>query len=230
MSKEYIVKSSKKTLSERREYSLFGDIQVYIKDPLTSKVDMSMVIKKLEDSIPRDFTYGVELIIVGQFDDLNKRGVKAAFLDGAIYVTNDQNDVDDIFDDIVHEISHSVEKTHGSILFSDGLVVQEYLGKKQRLVDLLTADGLLVPPDISDEVEYSKEFDEFLHFELGFEKASNYTNGLFIDSYASVSISEYFATGFESYYVEQETQALKKISPALYEKIETLTNYVTEDY
>ena len=94
----------------------------------------------------------------------------------------------------------------------------------------MTADGLLVPPDISDEVEYSKEFDEFLHFELGFEKASNYTNGLFIDSYASVSISEYFATGFESYYVEQETQALKKISPALYEKIETLTNYVTEDY
>ena len=230
MSKEYIVKSSKKTLSERREYSLFGDIQVYVKDPLTSKVDMSMVIKKLEDSIPRDFTYGVELIIVGQFDELNKRGVKAAFLDGAIYVTNEQSDIDDIFDDIVHEISHSVEKTHASILFSDGLVVQEYLGKKQRLIDLLTADGLLVPPDISDEVEYSKEFDEFLHFELGFEKASNYTNGLFIDSYASVSISEYFATGFESYYVEQETQALKKISPALYEKIETLTNYVTEDY
>ena len=46
---------------ERKEYTMLGDIQVYIKDPLTSKkrIDMSMVIRKLEQTIPRDFTYGV---------------------------------------------------------------------------------------------------------------------------------------------------------------------------
>jgi len=168
--------------------------------------------------------------VVGQFDELDKRGVKAVFLDGAIYVTNDQSSVEDIFDDLVHEISHSVEKTHASILFSDGKLVSEYLGKKNRLIDLLTADGQMVPPDISDEIEYDKAFDEFLHFELGYEKAGNYTKGLFIDSYAAVSLSEYFATGFESYYVDKGGAALKKISPALHEKIETLTNYVTEGY
>ena len=230
MSKDYIRKASHKAMTERREYSMFGDIQVYIKDPITSGVDMSMVIRKIEQLIPRDFTYGVELVVVGQFDELDKRGVKAVFLDGAIYVTNDQSSVEDIFDDLVHEISHSVEKTHASILFSDGKLVSEYLGKKNRLIDLLTADGLLVPPDISDEIEYDKAFDEFLHFELGFEKAGNYTKGLFIDSYAAVSLSEYFATGFESYYVDKDGAALKKISPALHEKIETLTNYVTEGY
>ena len=146
MSKDYIRKASYKAMTERREYSMFGDIQVYIKDPITSGVDMSMVIRKIEQLIPRDFTYGVELVVVGQFDELDKRGVKAVFLDGAIYVTNDQSSVEDIFDDLVHEISHSVEKTHASILFSDGKLVSEYLGKKNRLIDLLTADGLLVPP------------------------------------------------------------------------------------
>ncbi len=217
-------------MSERREYSMFGDIQVYVKDPLPQTVDMSMVIRRIEKHIPRDFTYGVELVVVGQFDDLDKRGVKAAFLDGAIYVTNNQDDVDDIFDDLIHEISHSVEKTHASILFSDGSLASEYLGKKRRLIDLMVADGLLVPPDVVETLEYSKEFDEFLHFELGFEKAGNYSKGLFIDSYGSVSLSEYFATGFETYYVDKDGTALRKISPALHEKIETLTNYVSEGY
>jgi hypothetical protein len=230
MSKEYIKKASKKALSERREYSMFGDIQVYIKDPITGDVDMSMVIRRIEKSIPRDFTSGVELIIVGQFDELDKRGVKAAFLDGAIYVTNNQKNSDDIFDDLVHEVSHSIEKTHAGILFSDGELVSEYLGKKNRLIDMLTVDGHLVPPDVVDEVEYNKEFDEFLHYELGYEKAGNYTEGLFIDSYAAVSLSEYFATGFESYYVDMNGGDLQKISPTLHEKIETLTNYVTEGY
>ena len=231
MSEEYIKKSSMKVMSERREYTMFGDIQVYIKDPITSSsVDMSMVIRKLEKSIPRDFTYGVELVIVGQFDELDRRGVKAAFMDGAIYVTNDQSSLDDIYDDIVHEISHSVEKTHAGILFSDGKIESEYMGKKNRLVSLLMADGHHLPPDILDTVEYNQGFDEFLHFELGWEKAGNYTRGLFIDSYAAVSLSEYFATAFEAYYVDQKGQELAKISPAMHEKIEALTNYVTEEY
>ena len=217
-------------MSERKEYTMFGDIQVYIKDPIPDNaVDMTMVIRKLEQTIPRDFTYGIELILVGKFDDLDRRGVKAAFLDGAIYVTNDQSNLDDIFDDIVHEISHSVEKTHASVIFSDGEIINEYVGKKNRLIELLKYDGHLIPPNIP-ETEYSKEFDEFLHFELGYEKAGNYTKGLFIDSYAAVSLSEYFATGFESYYVDKNGMNLKKISPALHEKIEVLTNYVTEDY
>ena len=89
---------------------MFGDIQVYIKDPIPNNaVDMTMVIRKLEQVIPRDFTYGIELILVGKFDDLDRRGVKAAFLDGAIYVTNNQSDLLDVFDDVVHEISHSIE-------------------------------------------------------------------------------------------------------------------------
>ena len=229
--KEYIVKSSNKTLNERREYSLFGDIQVYVKDSLPKNVDVSVILRNVENTIPAELAYGVEVIIIGKFDILDKRGVKAAFMDGGIYITNEQENNDDLFDDIVHEISHSIEVTHGSILFSDGDLIDEYLGKKRRLVELLTSDGHLVPPGIADSTKYNLEFDEFLHHELGWEKAGNYTKGLFIDSYGSVSISEYFATGFESYYVDTNGSALAKISPVLHRKIETLTdtNYSLED-
>lgn len=229
--KEYIIKASRKAIMERREFSIFNDIQVYIKDSLPDSVNMVSVIQKIENSIPSHLIYGVEVIVIGQFDVLDKRGVKAAFMDGGIYVTNDQKNNDDLFDDIVHEISHSIEQTHGSILFSDGELSNEYLGKKKRYIDILASDGHLIPPDITDTVKYSVEFDEFLHYELGFEKARQYCSGLFIDSYSSVSLSEYFATGFESYFVDLAGSDLAKISPVLHEKIEMLlqTNYDLED-
>ncbi len=229
MSKEYIIKSSSKSLQERREYQLFGYINVFIKDPIKNDVNMSLVLKKIEETIPRDFTYGLELIMVGEFEDLKSRDVKAVYQDGAIYVTNDQDSEDDLYDDLIHEISHSVEKTHASIIFADGLLISEYLGKKERLMQLLKADGIVIPPDVPD-LDYHREFDEFLHYELGFEKAMNYCQGLFIESYASVSLSEYFATGFEAYFVDKQGEHLSKISPVLHEKIETLTNYVMEEY
>ena len=79
----------------------------------------------------------LELLVIGQFYDLDMRGLKAAVLDGAIYVTNKQDNLDDVFDDIVHEISHSIELTHGSILFADGELANEYLGKKKRFIQLI---------------------------------------------------------------------------------------------
>ena len=47
------------------------------------------------------------------------------------------------------------------------------------------------------------------------------TTGLFIRPYASISMREYFATGFEAYYLGQK-DALHRISPALYQKISDL--------
>ena len=44
------------------------------------------------------------------------------------------------------------------------------------------------------------------------------TAGIFIRPYAAVSLREYFATGFEAYYLGKE-ETLDKISPRLYDKI-----------
>ena len=46
--------------------------------------------------------------------------------------------------------------------------------------------------------------------------------GLFINAYASVSLREYFATGFADYYLHQNHGFLAKVSPALTKKMNFL--------
>jgi hypothetical protein len=226
----YIKKSHLRVMKERKEYMLFGHINVFVKDALPAHLDMTTVLAAIEKDIPQNFLYDVDTILVGQFDELNTRGVKAAYMDGAIYVTNDQSDNDDMIDDIIHEIAHATEKIYGMEIYADGILEQEFLGKKQRFLDILRVYGYNIPNGESITSEYSKDFDEFVFYELGFEKAGNMTMGLFITPYASASISEYFATGFEAYFLRKERDYLMKISPNLYKKLNELTNYSKENY
>ena len=179
-------------MTERREYTLFGHINVFVKDALPANIDMTEVLMNIERDIPANFLYEVDTILVGQFD--------------------------------------AVEKTYGMDLYGDGAMEQEFLGKKKRFLDILRAYGYNVPTEESYSSEYSKEFDEFVFYELGYEKAGNMVMGLFITPYASASISEYFATGFEAYFMRKEKNYLMNISPVLYKKLNELTNYSKENY
>jgi hypothetical protein len=223
MSKSYIKSSNKKLMSERKEFSLFGSINVFIKDPLPEGVDMTNVIMDLEDTIPPHLLYEVETILVGQFKDLDDRGIRAAYMDGGIYVTNQQPSDEQLFEDIVHEVAHSVEKMFDYDLYADGKLETEYLGKRKRFVDLMVADGVRIPNRLRYETEYSKVFDEFLHYDLGHDKAINYAMGLFISPYASVSVSEYFATGFEMFFVQVDSAQIKEMSPELFNKLSDIS-------
>ena len=49
--------------------------------------------------------------------------------------------------------------------------------------------------------------------------------GLFISPYAATSLREYFATGFEAYYMGKKDQ-LDKISPVLYDTIDKIHHLV----
>jgi len=209
-------------MKERKEFTLFGSISVFVKDPLPADVDMTNVLMDLEDTIPHKLFYQVETILVGQFNELNDRGIRAAFLDGGIYVTNEQPSEDQLFEDIIHEVAHAVEKTFEFEIYSDGKVENEYFGKKKRFLDLLSSNGIKVPERIRYESEYSKMFDEFLFYHLGYDKVIPFSQGLFLTPYASVSISEYFATAFEHYFVQSDPQYVNKISPALFNKIKEI--------
>ena len=219
----YIKKSHNKVMTERKEFTLFGTISVFVKDPLPQDVKLTDVIMDLEDTIPPHFLYQVETILIGQFKELQDREIRGAYLDGGIYVTNEQPSEDQLFEDIVHEIAHSVEKMFEYELYADGSVEKEYIGKKVRFLDLLAANGVSVPSRLRYETEYSKMFDEFLFFQIGYEKVAPFTEGLFLTPYASVSVSEYFATAFEYYFVEANPEYVKKICPALFNKIKQFT-------
>ena len=140
-------------------------------------------------------------------------------MDGAIYVTNDQEDDKDMFDDILHEFAHSVEEMAGAEIYADGDLEREFLVKRKELFNILSNYGYNNITQTSFlDVEYSEEFDRLLHQEIGYERLSLLTPNLFVSPYGATSLSEYFANGFEHYFLGN-SHIVKELSPVLYNKI-----------
>ena len=63
----------------------------------------------------------------------------------------------------------------------------------------------------------------FLKDGVGYERLNNLINGLFLNPYSTVSLREYFARGFEEYYLGDRLY-LKKICPYINKKLYLLDN------
>lgn len=216
---DYIKESSERTQKEQKEFKLFGDISVFIKDPLPEDIDVRNVLAKLESLIPRYFASGLDMIIVGANSEFEEREINAMYRDGAIYVTNFQMTEADLLDDIVHELAHVVEENNGEFLYSDELIFKEFIGKRKRLLDILAQEGYSVDEQNFMNAEYNREFDDFLYQEVGYPTLTALTMGLFASPYGATSLREYFANGFEEYFLGDRNY-LKKISPFLYSKLD----------
>ena len=192
-----------------------------VKDPLSDNVDLEYSLEKIEQAIPRHLAYGLDSVIIGMFPEFEKRQINAFYRDGAIYVSSQQDDVEDFVDDVVHEIAHLAEKTYGAFLYEDQNITREFLGKRQRLYYMLRAEGYPVSQKDFMETEYSQEFDMFLFEEIGYPLLTQMTLGLFLTPYGVTSLSEYFAESFE-YFFLRDREYVKKITPACYRKIEEL--------
>ena len=221
--KEYIKKSHSKATKKQKHYTMSNNTDVFIKDSLPEGFDLNYVLKKVEASIPSYLMHNVDTIYVGEFEEFVDRGINAAYKDGALYITNIQYDEDDMIDDIVHETAHSVEEFAGNEIYGDGRVEEEFIGKRQRLFYFLREEGYEVYLKDFLDSSYSKEFDMFLYQDVGYALLTTLTMGLFVSPYAATSLREYFATGFDKYYLE-DRRYLKNISPILFEKIEYISN------
>lgn len=221
----YIKQSNKKVLSEQKEFYSFNNIFVYIKDSLPEHINIKSILEKIEKKIPSHLFHEVESIFVGQFEDFVERQTNAFYKDGAIYVSNDQDDEEDMLDDIVHEVAHAAEKTFSMYIYSSGMLEEEFLGKRKRLYALLRTQEIedLPPEEFFDETEYSLEFDQFLYQEVGYPLLTNLTMGLFASPYGITSLREYFANGFEEYFIGDHMH-LKNTSPILYNTVNEITN------
>jgi hypothetical protein len=200
-------------------YSISG-VPVFIKDKLPENIDFNFVSKYIERRIPPRLFKGIDVIYVGQFEDFKRRDINAYFEDGALYISNEQDDEMDIIDDIVHEVAHAVEKEYGWQIYT-GEIEREFIAKRRRLYDMLKSYGYKMSPVFKVKMEYDKEIDEFLYKEIGYEVLDNLVNGLFSSPYASTSLREYFAMGFEEYFTGDHSY-IKKVSPSLYRTIEDL--------
>ena len=211
----------KQGLRESSEKLLYGKITVFIKDPLPEEIDIDYVLSEIEKKVPEHLVYGIDMVYVGSFEEFEKHDINAAYKDGALYITNRQSDEIDMIDDIVHEISHACEESYYSLIYSDGSIQNEFLGKRKRLFEILKAEEFKVQIEDFLNIEYSEEFDELLYKEIGYDKLTFFTMGLFVSPYGATSCREYFANGFEHYFLT-EPRYVKVVSPAVYEKVDGL--------
>ena len=218
---DFISESIKRSKKEQKEYS-FGHGYAFVKDPLPDNIDFDYVLETIEDIIPAAMRVGVDSIMVGDFEEFHERNINAMFKDGAVYVTNAQSSNDDMIDDIVHEIAHSVEDLCGYEIYAlEPNITREFRSKRLKLKQMLKSEKIETQGYDFGDVEYSLEFDDYLYSTVGYPTLQALSVGLFPDAYGITSIREYFASGFEMYFLG-DRDYLRKISPVLYKKIKEL--------
>ena len=164
------------------------------------------------------------MVYIGTFDMFIKRQVEAVYEDGAIYVFNEQLTSEDFVESIGHEIAHALEAQMPEEIYGDHRLEAEFVGKRRRLRDVLVAHGYQYTEGSFLDSEYREAFDQFLYKDVGYPVLTSLTSGLFMSPYAATSLREYFANGFEWFFLKGEKTFLKKISPMLYYKLDILSN------
>ena len=211
-------------------YTPYGT-HVYFKDEmLNDGVSVEAAVAKYEALLPRHLLSCIEMIIFGDFEQFHERGINAFYDANTIFISNLQDDEADILDDLIHELSHGVEEQYGYQIYSDQKIYNEFLNKRMHLYKILWEMGYKAPRTFFQDVEFSREFDDFLHKQVGYDKLSGVIQGLFISPYAATSLREYFATAFTDFYMDPNHKFLKTISPVVYEKILMLQDEENLDF
>ena len=128
----WLKESAKKGRRLKDMYNLSG-VDVYIKDRLPEDIDLDFVFNYISARIPFHLTTGIDIIYVGQFPEMQEREINAYYEDGAIYVTNHQDEEMDMIDDIIHELAHAVEVNNQELIYSSGRLQREFKVKRNNL-------------------------------------------------------------------------------------------------
>lgn len=205
-------------------YKMKG-VDIFIKDKLVPNIDVDFVIRYISVRIPDHLMVSVDIIYVGHFKMLVDREVNAIYEDGAIFLSNEQDSEMDMIDDLIHEIAHSNESRYQDIIYSDGKLQSEFLAKRKALYNILSRneDRYKVPVEFTVDPSYSEKVDDFLYKGVGYQALWQMVPGIFPSPYAATSLREYFARGFEEYFMG-DPQELKNLCPVLYSKMHNLHN------
>ena len=212
----WIQESMKKGKQMKDQYRV-GGVDVFVKDPVTQGVDLGIVFDYIMARVPFYLTRDVDVIYIGTFPEMVERDINAFYEDGAIYVSNEQDDEMDIIDDIIHELSHAVEQKNGESIYGDSNLEREFRAKRQRLESLLK-QKYEVPADFSITLDYDKNIDMFLYETVGYDALNQICVNIFPSAYACTSISEYWAKGFEEIFIGDRA-LIRKQCPILYNKL-----------
>jgi hypothetical protein len=217
----WITESAKAGKKMKDMFNLSG-VDVYIKDKLPDNIDPELVFNYISARIPFHLARNIDIVYIGQFPEMRERNINAYYEDGAIYVTNKQEEEMDMIDDIIHELAHSVERNNQEIVYGTGSLQREFKAKRRNLYGLIN-EMYSVPKGFLTDLDYNKEIDDFLYLTVGYETLNQLVANIFVSGYAATSVSEYFARGFEEYFIGNKTN-LKQLSPVLYRIIDELVH------
>ena len=205
-----------------------NDIPVWTEDPLPDSIDLRQVLLDVAKRLPNIYLKYIQAVRIGIFEEMLEKELNALYKDGVLYVSNMQDSNTDMLDDLIHEIAHAVEDHNHDLIYGDEQIFLEFLGKRKRLYELLKSEGYDVTIEQFLTTTYDYDFDMLLFQDIGYPILETLTLGLFLSPYSVTSINEYFAVGFENFYMD-ETNYVKKICPILLEKIFYLDE-LTYDY
>tara|TARA_R110000796_G_scaffold47751_5_gene114641 strand:+ start:25233 stop:25844 length:612 start_codon:yes stop_codon:yes gene_type:complete len=201
------------------EYYIYN-VPVFLMGEESPYVNTPEFCTAAEETVPQELLINVDVVYIGDMRELNGRN--ATYYEGAIYMTNTEPTCEDMLENFVHEVAHSLESVFGTDIYTQDLI-DEFKGKRKKLFHILQSHGFDPSPVHATYTEYSAQWDKYLSDVVGYPTLLNLTMGLFASPYAATSIQEYFANGFEKYYLE-EPWSLKKVSPILFDKIESVVN------
>ena len=220
---EYLRKSHKKAMDSTDSFYTGAGKHVYVKDQLANGLSPDEVIEEFESYMPNHLLDEVEMIVIGWFDEFDERQINAFYSDNCLYISNEQDDPEDMIDDLIHETAHSLEAPYGSEIYGDGKLEREFFNKRMQLYEILWAHDYKAPKIFFTDLDYNKEFDNFLLNQVGYDKLALLMQGVFISPYAATSLREYFATGFTDFFMRSSHSDLKSVSPVLYNKLQALS-------
>lgn len=208
----------------KTNFMIHGRIPLYFKDRLTKNINIDSVCKRVENLLPAFLFKNISAISIGSFNSLEARDVDSVYSKKIIYLTNVQDDENDIIENIIHEVAHSLEEIYNDRIYGDGLLKKEFLKKRKHLYNELSTK-YNIEDKYFRKTEYSKTLDTFFYKKIGYDTLSYFTEHIYVSPYSATSLREYFSEGFEKYYMG-DASLIQELSPVLYSKIKNLEEII----
>lgn len=201
-------------------------IEVSVIDKPVNKIDFKKIKTDVENKVPKHFFNGLNGIKIIDIKKIRNQDFNATYdsKNKIMYLSNKQDNEKDVLDDIFHELAHHIQDTYKDHIFSDGKLRREFMGKRMKLFDQLSAYGMHPPSRIKfSKHDFDDELDYYFYKKIGYKKLDNFTNGLFLTNYSCSSLYEYFAEGVEQYLFKPGLHhKMKSVSPTLFKKVAAL--------
>ena len=97
------------------EYYLYN-VPVFVMGEAPPYVSVSEFCTAAEEVIPAALLANVDVVYIGNLRELSGRN--AAYNNGAIYMTNSEPTSEDMLENFVHEVAHSLESAFGTQIYT----------------------------------------------------------------------------------------------------------------